>query len=468
MSVASQLRSVDPADSPGQPFVAAAEPQDEPYVIEAFVTALADYYSGDHHAHAQRVIRAHFNGGRDPRGLLSTRQQLFILWQDGKRRGLINLAFKRQDTCKISPLIIYPDTERNKGFGALLLEKAEMEAAATGARQLYCTVTQRNQSALQFFLNSGFAIRGQSADQYKAGEIEVMLARSLATQPAEPVPSPAGGVDPRTIISVAPPRSNQEWSRIRQLLLDHMSPPVHGADKQWLESLRCGSDDRTKDFVEVVDSYVFSARDRTGAYRAAALATTKKGGSLKVMPLAAVDLAGFQAMITDLPGLLRGKGRKAFMHLSPNSQQVTALQASNWTLEALLPDAYSSDSITQQWGFPLGEDAPMLMRIKPEFQRLIADGIKTLEIRVGYNWVRNIQAGGTLVLTSHVGELRCDVVAVRNYHTFSEMLRFEDVDKALPGLPRREALNRLRKLYPPARERLGVVVLELKPIVTNY
>jgi len=463
-------RRTHPAGSigtPGEPTVVRATSADEAYVIDAFVSALRDFYSGDHRAHAQRIIRTHLDGGRDPRGLLSIRQSLFILWQGGERRGLINLAFKRQDTCKISPLIIHPRTERNKGFGAVLLGRAEAEARAAGARQLYCTVAERNHEALQFFLTSGFAICGRAADQYKDGETEVMLTRPLASLIMDTPGAVADEVDPRTIISVAEVRSNHEWTKVRRLLLDNMSPLVHGADKQWLESLKCGFNGPASGFDEVVTSYVYFARDRTGAYRAAAVASTKKGASLKVMPLAATDLDAFRAMITDLPALLMRKGRKVFIHLSPDSRQVAALQAANWTLEALLPDAYSSDSVTQQWGYLLGKDVRMALRIKPEFQRQIAEGRKTLEIRVGYDQIKRIEAGTTIVLTSHEGEMPCDVVAVRNYPDFAEMLECEDVGRVLPGIPRGEALGQLRKIYPPAKERLGVVVLELKPVVAD-
>jgi hypothetical protein len=41
------------------------------------------------------------------------------------------------------------------------------------------------------------------------------------------------------------------------------------------------------------------------------------------------------------------------------------------------------------------------------------------------------------------------------------MIKHEDVRKALPGLAEDEALAQLRRIYPPEKERLGIVVLEL-------
>ena len=130
-----------------------ATTDDIPYVVIAFERALGPYYGGDHTAHARRVIQTHLAGGTDPRGLLSTRQLLFVLWEAGHRRGLLNLVFKRQATCKISPLILFPENHRHRGLGTALLETAEQEAGNVGARELYCTVAQSNRATLQFFLD---------------------------------------------------------------------------------------------------------------------------------------------------------------------------------------------------------------------------------------------------------------------------------------------------------------------------
>ena len=82
----------------GGPIVMPAKPDDADYVVEAFKQVLSPYYGGDHAAHAKRLLRTHLAGGSDPRGLLSDRQLLLILWHNGMRRGVLNLVFKRQAT----------------------------------------------------------------------------------------------------------------------------------------------------------------------------------------------------------------------------------------------------------------------------------------------------------------------------------------------------------------------------------
>src|SRR5215216_5078104 len=81
--------------------IVAATARDSDYVIDAFKAALSPFYGGDHVAHARRVLETHLSGGWDRRGLLSNQQLLLILWQDGARLGILNLVFKRQETCKI-------------------------------------------------------------------------------------------------------------------------------------------------------------------------------------------------------------------------------------------------------------------------------------------------------------------------------------------------------------------------------
>jgi len=50
---------------------------------------------------------------------------------------------------------------------------------------------------------------------------------------------------------------------------------------------------------------------------------------------------------------------------------------------------------------------------------------------------------------------------VRRYRDLDQMLKHEDIDQVLPGFTPDEALRRLREIYPPAKERLGIVVLGL-------
>lgn len=100
---------------------------------------------------------------------------MFILTVNGVRAGMIHLVGKRQETYKISPLILAQQYRGKAGLGSRLLSFAEDYAVRNGARQIYCTVAEENTSALQFFLRKGYLPAGRSASHYKEGITEVML-----------------------------------------------------------------------------------------------------------------------------------------------------------------------------------------------------------------------------------------------------------------------------------------------------
>jgi ASC-1-like (ASCH) protein len=300
----------------------------------------------------------------------------------------------------------------------------------------------------------GFILCGEAYEQYKGGETEMLLRRPISAGQRQH--------DPDDLISVTEVHDDSEWKDVRNLLLDNLRAQVEGAGQQWLESLRHGSDQRSGPIhAEHRQAWVYGARDRAGRYRAAAIVTSKKGGSLKVMPIAAADPAGFRALILDLPALLTGKGRKAYIHHTPSSSEVSVLQESSWRFEAQLPGAYHEDVVTQQWGCRLSKDAPNL-RIKDRYFRMIMSGEKTLEIRVAYDHIKAIEPGSLIRLTSDSSRHTfCSVADVRRYPSLEAMVRQENVEKALPGVGAGQVLDQLRKIYPPEKERLGIIVLEL-------
>jgi ASC-1-like (ASCH) protein len=84
-------------------------------------------------------------------------------------------------------------------------------------------------------------------------------------------------------------------------------------------------------------------------------------------------------------------------------------------------------------------------------------------VRVGYDQIRRIRTGDKLRLSAHDETSVIRVVDVRNYSSFASMLESEDASRIAPddplGVP-----SLLREIYPPNKEELGVVVLEIRPI----
>lgn len=102
-----------------------------------------------------------------------------------------------------------------------------------------------------------------------------------------------------------------------------------------------------------------------------------------------------------------------------------------------------------------------LMWIKRRFFDLILSGEKTLEVRVLYPNLRLIQKGELINLNN---QATIRVKDVRKYSTFEEMLSKEEASRIVPGANREELLSLLKSLYPPHKEQMGVLVLEIEPV----
>lgn len=102
-----------------------------------------------------------------------------------------------------------------------------------------------------------------------------------------------------------------------------------------------------------------------------------------------------------------------------------------------------------------------VMRIKREDFCQLIDGRKSLEVRVGYANIKKIKKGETVSFEDY-GTNSFLVKRVSNYASFSEMLDFEGVEKAMPGMTYDDALLKLMEVYSPEKEALGVYVFELK------
>jgi ASC-1-like (ASCH) protein len=104
------------------------------------------------------------------------------------------------------------------------------------------------------------------------------------------------------------------------------------------------------------------------------------------------------------------------------------------------------------------------MRIRKPYLDQIRDGRKTLEVRVGYPGILKIGAGEAVEMIAGDERVVVRVKEVRRYGSFEEMLAAEPAGRIAPEIASREELLRaIREIYPPDRERLGVVVLDVRP-----
>jgi ASC-1-like (ASCH) protein len=104
------------------------------------------------------------------------------------------------------------------------------------------------------------------------------------------------------------------------------------------------------------------------------------------------------------------------------------------------------------------------MSIYRKYLRLIADGRKTVEVRVGYPSMRRIRPGDRIRFVSGDEECLTRVTRVTEYPSFEAMLDHEDAASigADEFETREELLAAIRKIYPPDKEALGVLAIAVE------
>lgn len=100
-------------------------------------------------------------------------------------------------------------------------------------------------------------------------------------------------------------------------------------------------------------------------------------------------------------------------------------------------------------------------RIKRKYYDLLLTGAKTLEVRVGYGFVRKVKEGDRLTFPDYSNK-EFTVLRITRYDQFIDMVRTEDVAKIVPDSTPEGVLKVCYDLYPEEKERLGVYVLELE------
>jgi ASC-1-like (ASCH) protein len=104
------------------------------------------------------------------------------------------------------------------------------------------------------------------------------------------------------------------------------------------------------------------------------------------------------------------------------------------------------------------------INIRREYLKLIIDGVKTVEVRVGYPRMRSIQPGQELTFVSGDQRVPTIVRRVTEYRSFEEMLDREDARSIGGNLgeSRENLLAVIKNIYPPEKERLGVLAIEIE------
>lgn len=94
---------------------------------------------------------------------------------------------------------------------------------------------------------------------------------------------------------------------------------------------------------------------------------------------------------------------------------------------------------------------------------LVAAGTKTIEVRVKYPHLADLAAGDTIRFRIKDTDETCEVRVVRvtEYVDFETLLDSEGPANVNPTTTRDEQLANIRAIYPPDKERLGALAIEI-------
>lgn len=104
------------------------------------------------------------------------------------------------------------------------------------------------------------------------------------------------------------------------------------------------------------------------------------------------------------------------------------------------------------------------MRIYQRFFVMIEDGRKTIEIRVAWSSMKRIQVGDTIRFLGKSSTCDRLVTRVATYVSFAEMMAAEDPVKINPEKSADDQLAEIRQIFPPDKERKGVIAFEFEPM----
>lgn len=104
------------------------------------------------------------------------------------------------------------------------------------------------------------------------------------------------------------------------------------------------------------------------------------------------------------------------------------------------------------------------LRFKRKYFTTIQAGKKTLECRVNYPSLQSIKAGDRVKFFWEHLSVVVEIIGIRKYVDFKEMLNKENIEKLVPGMSKDSALAEYKSLYPDwkVKQNKGVIIFEIK------
>lgn len=104
------------------------------------------------------------------------------------------------------------------------------------------------------------------------------------------------------------------------------------------------------------------------------------------------------------------------------------------------------------------------MPIYKQYYDLIANGTKTIEVRVAYTSMQRIKVGDRIRFTCRGERTLTQVKRVARYDSFNQMFEHEKAEAIDPTANREQQLRAIRDIFPPEKEALGVLAFEVEKV----
>ena len=104
------------------------------------------------------------------------------------------------------------------------------------------------------------------------------------------------------------------------------------------------------------------------------------------------------------------------------------------------------------------------LRFKRKYFEMIRGGSKTLECRIKYPSLAKIKVGQIVIFFWESQSLKVEMVGIRQYKIFREMLNGEEINRLVPGMSYNFALKEYKSIYPEWKVAKfgGLIVFEFK------
>ena len=104
------------------------------------------------------------------------------------------------------------------------------------------------------------------------------------------------------------------------------------------------------------------------------------------------------------------------------------------------------------------------MSLHQQYYDLVAGGRKRVEVRVAYPALLDLAPGQQIRFCCGQESTLTQITRVTRYASFEELLDNEGVEAVNPTASRDEQLTAIRRIYPPAKERLGCLAIAIENV----